>query len=127
MKKFTQNQLNAVANENYLDVEGFKHPGAFTFNLNCRVGKVNAICEWIGDNLKSTQTITSAHSYSLKHVCEKEVTIDHGWVGNGEFIAAAILMGYKFKRNGRLNCYFNISLSSITILPAESPSTLVVG
>ncbi|MDN5763692.1 MAG: hypothetical protein L0H41_15425 [Microlunatus sp.] len=65
---------------------------------------VHKIVAWLRDNdLKPIQT-PSRNSYALKHLVEKRI----GYVTNGEFIAAALIVGYPY-RYRTPNVLFGIS------------------
>lgn len=64
------------------------------------------VAEWIRSNTYMTKRITKYSSYGWKHVAEKEL----GYVSNGQFIAAAILCGYRVQEdefNPRMNIRLN--------------------
>jgi hypothetical protein len=77
-------------------------------------GRVEQLRTWIVDNIDSRKTINQwAGSYGLKHLAEEEI----GYVANGEFIAAAILEGYPYRRDGYgPNATFGMSERSINAL-----------
>ncbi len=70
--------------------------------------------EWLAKHFKRTKNINKDHtSYGLKHVVER-TTMPHRYIGNGIFIAAAMLSGFKTKiYDDNLNVCFNISTGSI--------------
>lgn len=103
MERFTQQQLEVVVKEHQLGGAGFGRDGV----LN--LGRINEVAQWIADNMVMVKAINrSAWSYTLKHVCETDIQ----YVRNGEFIAAAILLSYRYKQNGS-NCWFNMGTGSI--------------
>ncbi|WP_434317521.1 hypothetical protein [Leifsonia sp. P73] len=77
-------------------------------------GRVQEIRTWIVDNLDSRKTINQwAGSYGLKHLAEQDL----GYVANGEFIAAAILEGYPYRRDSSgPNATFGMSERSISAI-----------
>lgn len=65
---------------------------------------VHKIVRWLRDNdLRPIQT-PNANSYALKHTVERQI----GYVTNGEFIAAAFIVGYPY-RYRTPNVLFGIS------------------
>lgn len=103
MERFTQQQLEVVAKEHQLGDAGFGSDRALSLS------RVNEVAQWIADSMVMVKTINrSAWSYTLKHVCEMDIQ----YVSNGEFITAAILLGYQHKRSGS-NCWFNMGTGAI--------------
>ena len=103
MERFTQQQLEVVAKEHQLGDVGFGSDRALSLS------RVNEVAQWIADSMVMVKTINrSAWSYTLKHVCEMDIQ----YVSNGEFIAAASLLGYRYKQNGS-NCWFNMGTGAI--------------
>lgn len=103
MERFTQQQLEVVAKEHQLGDAGFGSDQALSLS------RVNEVAQWIVKNMAMVKTINrSAWSYTLKHVCEMDIQ----YVSNGEFITAAILLGYQHKRSGS-NCWFNMGTGAI--------------
>jgi hypothetical protein len=73
---------------------------------------VRATCHWIDAHLVSRQTFNPRHSsYGLKHMAEEDI----GYITNGQFIAAMMACGYRYKVVG-LNALFNVSERAITQL-----------
>lgn len=68
--------------------------------------EIEKIRGFIRENIKKKVTInTKNSSYGLKHIAER---LMGEYVSNGNFIAAMILEGYKYKQHTRsLNCFFN--------------------
>ncbi|MCA0252640.1 MAG: hypothetical protein LCH76_10200 [Actinobacteria bacterium] len=65
---------------------------------------VHKIVRWLRDNdLRPIQT-PHANSYALKHTVERQI----GYVTNGEFIAAAFIVGYPYRYRAP-NVLFGIS------------------
>jgi len=74
-----------------------------------RMEAVNLCAEWLleHDGLDRRKTINrSLSSYGLKHAVERDKGI---YVANGEFICAALALGYKMMRpkHKTANAYFN--------------------
>jgi hypothetical protein len=64
------------------------------------------VCDWLADKPKIKTINQRSNSYGLKHVVEKQ--IDES-VTNGQFIAAAIHCGFKWRREEESpNSLFNI-------------------
>lgn len=74
--------------------------------------RVDTLRSWLVDNIAPRKTVNQwAGSYGLKHLAEAELD----YVTNGEFIAAAILEGYPYRRDDRgPNATFGMSERSIT-------------
>lgn len=73
------------------------------------LAEVESLCEWIGRNLSPSKGINRRHtSYGLKHIAEREI----GYRSNGQFILAALLLGYRSDFCG-LNVHFNFTEDSI--------------
>lgn len=71
-----------------------------------RENEVIKCAEWIMEFCQPRKTINYRRgSYGLKHVVER---YNKEYIGNGAFILAALLLGYKYERNGP-NAYFNMS------------------
>lgn len=72
---------------------------------------VEVTCHWIQKNMAPIKTFNrDSTSYGLKHRAEKDI----GYITNGVFITAALLMGYKYKVDERsLNVQFNMSKKNI--------------
>ena len=74
-----------------------------------RMDAVNLCAEWLlkHDGLDRRKTInTASSSYGLKHVVER---VMGQYVTNGEFICAALVLGYKIRKiKDNPNAYFNI-------------------
>ena len=90
-----------------------KHPTLTQFGFGgegeIRLDAVNLCAEWLlkHDGLDRRKTInTASSSYGLKHVVER---VMGQYVANGEFICAALVLGYKMKKlKDNPNAYFNI-------------------
>lgn len=68
------------------------------------------IRQFIANNFEKSATINPIKtSFSLKEIIEKEFGT---FIYNGEFIAAMILEGFKFKQSDQ-NAYFNITKKSL--------------
>jgi hypothetical protein len=74
---------------------------------------VRASIQWIRLNAKQTKTIRECYtSYYLKHQVERSESgkLSGGYVSNGSFIVAALLLGYQTKQTSNgVNCYFNMT------------------
>lgn len=74
-----------------------------------RMDAVNLCAEWLlkHDGLDRRKTVnTASSSYGLKHVVER---VTGQYIANGEFICAALALGYKIKRlKDNPNACFNI-------------------
>ena len=67
--------------------------------------------EWLRSNVEPIKTINRRHSsYGLKHLAEK--FSPNGYLSNGVFIAAAMIVGYPFKVDPP-NAMFGMSERSI--------------
>lgn len=90
-----------------------KHPDLTQFGFGgegeIRMDAVNLCAEWLlkHDGLDRRKTVNTAIcSYNLKHVVER---VMGQYVANGEFICAALALGYKMKKSRYIpNVYFNI-------------------
>lgn len=72
-------------------------------------GRVEEICEWIRLHLRPIQSINSHRSsYGLKHIVEHDIE----YVANGEFIAAMLMCGYRYTKDGP-NAWFNVSEKAV--------------
>lgn len=63
-----------------------------------RAGSIDICRQWLRRYCRPRKTINNrAYSYSLKHCVERrlEASGRRQWIGNGEFIAAAIAEGYE--------------------------------
>lgn len=73
------------------------------------LAEVDQLCDWIEQNLSLSKGINYRHtSYGLKHIAERET----GYVTNGQFILAALIMGYRMGKPN-YNQSFNITEGSI--------------
>lgn len=74
--------------------------------------RVIEIAEWVAANLRSQRKVNTHHtSYGLKHVVERATG---QYVANGEFIAAALMVGLKHKiSENSPNVQFAITEDSI--------------
>ena len=71
--------------------------------------EVDQLCDWIDCCLSPGKTINYRHtSYGLKHIAERET----GYVTNGQFILAALIMGYRMGKPN-YNPSFNMNESGI--------------
>ena len=71
--------------------------------------RVKEICEWIWLHLRPIQSLNSHRSsYGLKHFVEDDI----GYVANGEFIAAMLMRGYRYAKDGP-NAWFNVSEKAV--------------
>ncbi|BDU27702.1 hypothetical protein [Flavobacterium sp. GSB-24] len=69
------------------------------------ISKLNEIKDYISYEIIPRTTINLNHSsYGLKHKCEKYIG---KYVSNGQFIAAMILLGHKYKQD-KINAFFYI-------------------
>jgi hypothetical protein len=78
-------------------------------NLRQAADGVAEVTGWLIGNITPIRTINrNAHSYMGKHLVEDTIG---RYVSNGEFIAAAIIAGYPYKkdRDGGLNVIFGMS------------------
>lgn len=64
---------------------------------------VNRIAQWIQTHYQKSNKFSKYTSYGIKHFAEKEV----GYVTNGEFIVAALLLDYEIENNKVGNVRFN--------------------
>lgn len=80
--------------------------------------EIEKIREFVRENIKPRVTLNAKHtSYGLKHIVER---LTHNYVSNGNFIAAMILEGYKYKQYPRsLNCIFNGDYKKIVEMEKE--------
>lgn len=62
---------------------------------------------WIKVHTRPLKTIRSEGSYGLKHMVERKMNF---YIPNGAFIAAALILGYKYERNGP-NARFNFKVT----------------
>ena len=74
------------------------------------------ICEWLNQVGKAKPIHFECWSYGLKHVVEKAIG---KYCSNGEFICAAIHMGFKCRRDGP-NAYFNMSVPDLKRLKKDA-------
>jgi len=97
-----------------------KHPQLTQFGFGgkgeIRPEGVDLCIQWIfhHDGLDRRKTInTKIGSYGLKHAVERYYSkdnkneYDYTYIANGEFICAALYLGYKMKKSGP-NAYFNL-------------------
>jgi hypothetical protein len=92
-----------------------KYPDLTQYGFGSREGKirmeaVNLCAEWLlaHDGLDRRKTINiNFSSYALKHAVERA---KKQYVANGEFICAALALGYKMRRpqHNSPNAYFNV-------------------
>jgi len=74
------------------------------------IESLDELRQFINTNFEKTKHInTIKSSFSLKEIIEKEFST---FIYNGEFSAAMILEGFKFKQSDQ-NAYFNISKKSL--------------
>jgi hypothetical protein len=93
-----------------LDAFGFNNPMRVASpKEGMRPEAVQACAEWLlsFDGMDRRKTINrSRTSYTWKHMAERDKGM---YVTNGEFICAALYLGYKMcKQRGGPNAYFNI-------------------
>ena len=69
------------------------------------------ICEWLKDVIRTKRPNKQAGSYTMKHEVENAIG---EYCSNGQFICAAIHMGFIFDCNG-INACFNISSRCIHV------------
>jgi len=91
---------------NYPDLTQFGFGG----EGEIRMDAVNLCAEWLleHDGLDRRKTINkNFSSYALKHAVERD---KKQYIANGEFICAALALGYKMMRprHKTANAYFNI-------------------
>jgi len=80
----------------------------------CDRESVELCKHWLRWNAKSQITINKRHSsYSLKHAVEKE---NNTYITNGEFIQAALELGYKMSYDGGLNADFNMKFGVVYLM-----------
>lgn len=109
MEKFSQKEIESAANDHQVDGIGFRDED---IRRSIDIDKINKAAQWISTNMVKVSAINRRNSsYGLKHVCEKDI----GYVSNGEFIIAAILLGYKYKRcaSNSQNCWVNMGTGAI--------------
>lgn len=75
------------------------------------VDSVSKTVEWLRAKIEPIKTLNTKHtSYGYKHLAEKDV----GYITNGVFIAAAIIVGYPYKIDeGSPNVIFGMSERSV--------------
>jgi hypothetical protein len=75
--------------------------------------RVQEIAQWVFRNLEPQKGINTKHtSYGYKHIAEREI----GYVANGEFIAAAVMVGFRYKLTPDFpNVKFNFTERSIKV------------
>lgn len=89
---------------------------AWRVELRSRAERVDEVRQWLVDNIDPRQTINpDVGSYGLKHTAER---ILGEYVANGELIAAAIIAGYPYRREGggSPNARFGMSSRSVAAL-----------
>jgi len=98
-------------------------PEVYQANFNeCQKELLNSpesctrICEWLNHVGKAKSINGRDSSYGLKHVVEKATG---KYCSNGEFICAAIHMGFKFRRHGP-NADFNMSVPDLIRLKKDA-------
>lgn len=73
------------------------------------LAEIETLADWIDRNLLRAKSINYRHtSYGLKHIAERQI----GYVSNGQFIVAALLLGYKTDL-AAYNLSFNFTEASI--------------
>ena len=96
----------------YAGVSKADRPAALTMGrqeLRESAERVKEIGEWIWLHLKPTQRLNPHRSsYGLKHIVEKDLQ----YVANGEFIAAMLMRGYRYAKDGP-NARFNVSEKAV--------------
>lgn len=70
---------------------------------------VHEIVAWLRDHDLTPIKTPSVSSYTLKHLVEKDI----GYVSNGEFIAAALMVGYPHSYEGGRNVLFGVSARDV--------------
>ncbi len=95
------------------DVRGAK-PAEWRADLAEREAKVYEVVAWLRENLNPIQT-PSQSSYQLKYLVEKTHV---GYISNGEFIAAALIVGYPYRYDPP-NVTFGVSALDIRRLNSE--------
>lgn len=77
--------------------------------------RVHEVHGWLIEHVEPRKTINSAHgSYGLKDMAERDLG---GYVANGEFIAAAIIADYPYRRHtDSPNASFGMSERSINVI-----------
>jgi hypothetical protein len=112
---FTDEQiLRRLATDYYtLTRNGWDNNPKYDFDHDC-VDEIRACMVWIAENTRKTKTIRHTFgSYAYKHFVERMYQSEghyHPYISNGCFIAAAIMQGYRFERDGKLNCDFNMAM-----------------
>ncbi|NHF61851.1 hypothetical protein [Microcella pacifica] len=84
--------------------------------LRGRATHVAEILKWLESNVERRKTINPDYgSYGLKHMAERHLG---AYVANGEFIAAAIIAGYPYRRGEGTspNATFGMSSRSLAVL-----------
>lgn len=119
----------AMALEPHLCINGFG-AGSFDVPLETRRARftgwrlelrrcsahVAEIREWLESNVERRKTINPDYgSYGLKHIAERHLG---AYVANGEFVAAAIIAGYPYRRGEGTspNATFGMSSRSLAML-----------
>lgn len=114
---FTQEQLDALLEQHpTLNTEFYTNEYSTKEKLErvrlqlCNsLSNVNKIAQWIAKHYRKSDKFINRSSYSIKHDAEKEI----GYVTNGEFIAATLLLGYEIaKPQG--NVFFNFEPNPIS-------------
>jgi hypothetical protein len=78
--------------------------------LRASVDDVERTMAWLQENIPPIKTINHRHtSYGLKDITEREI----GYITNGVFIAAALILGYKPKFRDSPNVEFAMSEKAI--------------
>jgi hypothetical protein len=110
-----------ITDQQILDrMKDYQHLTENGWDNNPKYGFVKESCDairccfvWIAENTTKTVTLRKKYgSYAYKHFVERTYSADHyhQYIPNGAFIAAAIMQGYRYEINNRLNCDFNMAM-----------------
>lgn len=110
-----------ITDKNILDrMKDYPHLTEAGWNNDQRYGFTVESCDairccivWIAENTTKTKTLRKKYgSYSYKHFVERTYSTDkyHQYIPNGSFIAAAIMLGYRYDVYDRLNCDFYMTM-----------------
>lgn len=88
--------------------EGLEKHELYRQELREAAGRVKRTHDWLLDHITPIKTLCQTRSsYGMKHTVEKYIN----YITNGEFIAAALLAGYKMKcRHNSPNPHFAMSV-----------------
>lgn len=102
-----------------LSANGWDNNSRFAFSLS-DMEMVRACIQWIQHNIIPTKTIRHSYSsYYYKHRVERSEYADicKGYVCNGAFIAAALLLGYRREyTSSGINCVFNMKANKNAVV-----------